>query len=136
MREDLENLKKQVSPMPRFPVEPLGLPELDRIERKKSPDLFIKVDKFDEISQNIRKLKETSEDINALLNVKSNAIRLLQQSMKNFENTLSEFEKNFTPTRFSPSFVREDEAIALREQVENLEKELARLKSELESKNI
>ena len=136
MRKDLEELKKIISPIPKFPVEPLGLPELDKLERKSSPDMFIKIERYEDILDNFKRLKETVSDINGILDLKMNAIKLLQQGMKNFENILSKFDETFASTNYSTRYIKEQETDVMRNQIESLEKELARLKTELESKNI
>ena len=98
--------------------------------------MFIKIERYEDILDNFKRLKETVSDINGILDLKMNAIKLLQQGMKNFENILSKFDETFASTNYSTRYIKEQETDVMRNQIESLEKELARLKTELESKNI
>jgi len=143
--EDLDEIKKTVSGKQFF--EPIGaepLPhemiDLDKMieETPKIAPLFVRVDKYKEILNQVNQLKITLTNIQNLLAIRREMSRIhlesdeiLERSLQRFSDATNMFSREFTLPRGIKHLVRIPEQ-KVDENISKLGEEIAKLRTELE----
>jgi len=143
--ENLEEIKKTVSGKQFFePIAAEPLPheviDLDKMieETPKIAPLFVRVDKYKEILNNINQLKTTITNIQNLLAIRkeinkihSESDEILEKSLQRFSDATNSFSREFTLPRGIKHLVRIPEE-KVDENISKIGEEIAKLRTELE----
>jgi len=144
--EDLDEIKKTVSGKQFFePIAAEPLPheiiDLDKMieETPKIAPLFVRVDRYKEILNNINQLKSTIENIQNLLTIRkeigrihSESDEILEKSMQRFSDITNSFSREFTLPKGIKHLVRIPEQ-KVDENISKIGNEIAKLRTELEN---
>lgn len=140
-----EEIKRAVSEKEIY--EPLGEGELpkeivsleERIQNApKLAPLFIKIDKYRDVLENIQKLKTILNDINNLLKLKKeiekirkDSSKTLEKNIRNFIDTTNKLDREFIIPRPMRPYVKTEKTQKIEGFISEMQEELARIKEEL-----
>ncbi|MFQ6020978.1 MAG: hypothetical protein ACE5J4_03100 [Candidatus Aenigmatarchaeota archaeon] len=140
-----EEIKRAVSEKEIY--EPLGEGELpkeivsleERIQNApKLAPLFIKIDKYRDVLENIQKLKTILNDINNLLKLKKeiekirkDSSKTLEKNIRDFIDTTNKLDREFIIPRPMRPYVKTEKTQKIEGFISEMQEELARIKEEL-----
>jgi len=144
--DDLKRIKKAVSRKTKekpiyepLTIDPLPM-EVKRIEIKgeKFAPLFVKLDNYKEILNNIQELKNKMIEINELLRLKrhmnvlkKNSDEVLEKNVKQFILLTGKLEREFGRPKMAEPFVKEEETEIMQSFIDDLENKIKQLEDEV-----
>ncbi len=145
-KEDLEEIKNAMEevPMP-LSAEPLSPeplpvePSYPEIKREISAPLFVKVEKYREILSSVQEMKIFISGVRQLFNVlneleavRSDAIKIMRATVQRLEKGVLEIDTELLRPRGLMAESRGEEASHIQTSLEELQRQLADLKTELQ----
>lgn len=145
--DEMEELKKSVSGKSIF--DPIGVvplpPMIEDIERKalekpETAPLFIKIDKYKDILQNLQDMRRSVSNISEILKVRSELEQIREKSNQALENAFGQFvelagnlDSQFMAPRVMKPFVKTENIERIDGFVAGIQDEIEKLRKSLDS---